>query len=77
MTNKEMINELRERHFAYVEALEKENKELKEQIPKHGEWKQTLRNLYSCSVCGNWVLTDRITGYFYCPSCGAKMGVQE
>ena len=39
----------------------------------HGVWEKTSINLSACSNCGNCVLTERTSGYFYCPNCGAKM----
>lgn len=41
--------------------------------PKKGKWKQTTKNLSSCTSCGNCILTDRTRGCFYCPNCGADM----
>lgn len=44
---------------------------------KKGKWKQTTKNLSSCSSCGNCILTDRTAGCFYCPNCGADMRGDE
>ncbi len=52
------------------------------QAVKHGKWKRTIPtpdSAYYCSVCGRWVeredntIPPQITGFHYCPHCGAKM----
>lgn len=58
--------------------------ELAQQMPKLGEWKPFDltwgRSIYSCTVCGEAADVPTANGkvlYNYCPSCGAKMEVQE
>ena len=52
------------------------------QAVKHGKWKRTIPtpdSAYYCSACGRWVeredntIPPQVTGFHYCPNCGAKM----
>ena len=40
---------------------------------RYGKWIKVSKNLSSCSLCGNCVMTERTSGMFYCQCCGAKM----
>ena len=57
---------------AAIEALEA-------QLPKRGEWIVNGANRIDCSVCGHSICfasvlsKGSLTGYNYCPRCGAKM----
>lgn len=57
--------------------------ELQAQLPKRGEWEVKGANRVDCSVCGHSICfafglsEGSLTGYNYCPNCGAKMEVQE
>ena len=42
-----------------------------------GQWERTSKSLMACSVCGNCVVDDRISGMFFCPNCGADMRGDE
>ena len=44
---------------------------------KIGKWERTSKNLMACSACGNCVVDYRISGMFFCPSCGAKMDIPD
>ena len=56
---------------------------LQAQLPKRGEWIVRGANRVDCSVCGHSICfafglsEGSLTGYNYCPNCGAKMEVQE
>lgn len=56
---------------------------LQAQLPKRGEWIVKGANRIDCSVCGHSICfasvlsKGSLTGYNYCPRCGAKMEVQE
>ncbi len=53
--------------------------------PKKGKWERhVLKNAnvpwgYDCSACGAWFVVgdDTVEKYYYCPNCGARMGVEE
>ena len=49
------------------------HEELKQQLPKRGEWVAMSDVSYKCSVCGE---TSCCRGNF-CSDCGAKMEVQD
>ena len=68
--NKEMVIKLRDEHLAYVESLEKENKELKEALTKQqGEWiYDDIQSVWICSKCRNKAIRE----YIFCPNCGVK-----
>ena len=60
--------------------------DLQAQLPKQGEWIVKGANRIDCSVCGHSICfasvlsKGSLTGYNYCPNCGAymrKMEVQE
>lgn len=61
----------------------KEACEYKAQLPKRGKWEVKGANRVDCSVCGHSICfafglsEGSLTGYNYCPNCGAKMEVQE
>lgn len=52
---------------------------LQAQLPKRGEWIVRGANRVDCSVCGHSICfafglsEGSLTGYNYCPNCGAKM----
>lgn len=54
--------------------------ELQAQLPKRGKWIVKGANRIDCSVCGHSIcfafglIEGSLTGYNYCPNCGAKMG---
>ena len=69
---------------AEVEELKRVNLEIFEDLPKMGEWIVKGANRIDCSVCGHSICfasvlrKGSLTGYNYCPNCGAKMReVQE
>lgn len=75
--NKEMVIKLRDEHLAYVESLEKENKELKEEnkelkealTKQQGEWiYDDIQSVWICSKCRNKAIRE----YIFCPNCGVK-----
>lgn len=79
--NTERCEGLREQLRKAQESYERHLNELEAQLPKRGEWimeegaKFTMHPLRNCSVCGaGWF---GVSGYNYCPSCGAKMGGTE
>lgn len=57
--------------------------ELQAQLPKRGEWIVKGANRIDCSVCGHSICfasvlsKGSLTGYNYCPRCGAKMEVRD
>ena len=52
------------------------HEELKQQLPKRGEWKTDPHGIRWCSLCDSYY-QDVGYGFNYCPNCGAKMEVQE
>ena len=57
--------------------------DLQAQLPKRGEWIVKGANRIDCSVCGHSICfasvlsKGSLTGYNYCPRCGAKMEVRD
>ena len=47
---------------------------------KHGRWEpvKNLEGMFSCSLCGDeWGSAEKMVPMQYCPSCGAKMDLEE
>ena len=71
--------QLREAHESYERHLN----DLEAQLPKRGEWvcADDDFNIWTCSICGlDFQLnegTPKENNMAYCPSCGAKMEVQN
>ena len=40
---------------------------------RRGHWKYASKNLMASSVCGNFIMTERISDTIICPCCGAKL----
>ena len=68
---------------AEVAKLKRVNMEIFEDLPKRGEWvcADDDFNIWTCSICGlDFQLnegTPKENNMAYCPSCGAKMEVQD
>ena len=49
-------------------------------LVKHGRWEpvQNLEGMFKCSLCGDeWGSAAKMVPMQYCPSCGAKMDLEE
>lgn len=47
---------------------------------KHGRWEplKNLEGMFNCSLCGDeWGSAAKMVPMRYCPSCGAKMDLEE
>lgn len=63
----------------YIDDAAAAIEDLQAQLPKRGKWIVNGANRIDCSVCGHSICfasvlsKGSLTGYNYCPRCGAKM----